>query len=632
MAGLFLMATVANAAIDAGAARENSLTVVSVGGCTGDTVVVTINMNNGDSIVDAIGFRLYFDPAMLSYVSCAPGTLNPPWLMFQCNDSGAGYITLGAFSLSSIPAGSSGSLATFTFTVTCTGCAQGDSGELSIGNLSDDLIGFTITNGAFTFQCGYTATPTSSGPTATMSPTRTPTPTSPPPTVTRTPTITATRTATHTATYSPTGTMPPPTFTPTASATRTATLTPTNTSVPTTPTPTPTGSRTATPSPTHTPIPNTSTPTQTPTATSVPPTVTPTPTAEPATETPTPTVQPPTATPTATSGPATGQLWIDHVSGCTGDQIEVTAYINTGEALIDAFGFVLTYDPSMLTFVSCSEGELNPTWLYFSCHSSTPGRVTAGAFGLNTLPQDTTGSLVVYTFDVTCPGCAPGDICTLQPIELVDDIADFAVESGTFTYSCQGTETPVPTGTATDTFTPIPPTETPTATPTTEPPTLTPSPTTPPNPTDTPTTPPNPTNTPTNTPTPEPTTTGTPEPTATFTGELTISIQLNQTVFYPNDLYDFSVKVDNQNPGQMPADQFILLDVWGIYYFWPTWTLNLDYNTLTFESGLQTQSILSFTWPEAVGSASDIGWWAALFHVGTYDFYSYDHAVFSYSE
>jgi len=163
--GLMLLAAAAFSG--AGVAEAaNTVTVVNAQGCTGDQIVVTVNLNNATLPVDAFGMHFNYNPSQLAYVSCQPGTLNPGWMFFDCNSTVEGDIGIGAFALSAIPMNSTGSLVQLTFNVTCTGCFPGITSPLTIDRLVDDLdprappaggLGVAV-NGTFTFVCP-TATP-----------------------------------------------------------------------------------------------------------------------------------------------------------------------------------------------------------------------------------------------------------------------------------------------------------------------------------------------------------------------------------------------------------------------------------------------------------------------------------------
>ncbi len=215
------------------------------------------------------------------------------------------------------------------------------------------------------------------------------------------------------------------------------------------------------------------------------------------TVTPTPTITPTeTITPTPTSTP-TPDDWLyisDDYTGCPGDQIVVQLMMRNNTTAVASITLDLSFEPDMLSYVSCSEGDLNPPWEIFDSAELEPGHVRIAAFALspNEIPVGSEGSFAELTLNVTCAGCASGEDCAPAFVMLQDDIENFNTDNGLFTFCINGTPTPTstPTTTPTSTSTPTPtttPTSTPTSTPTvlptstptftpTIPPTSTPSP------------------------------------------------------------------------------------------------------------------------------------------------------------
>ncbi|MBN2056467.1 hypothetical protein JW905_16200 [bacterium] len=157
------------------------------------------------------------------------------------------------------------------------------------------------------------------------------------------------------------------------------------------------------------------------------------------------------------------------------------------------------------------------------------------------------------------------------------------------------------------------PTDTPVYTPT-------PTPTDSPVPTDTPV-PPTITATPAETPVPTPT---------VVVGGPYIDLILNQTTFYPNDPFLLQTHITNGDTA-IDADEYIILDVYAIYFFWPGWTEDLDLRTISIPAQSSNfVDILEFTWPEGAGEAGGLKFWAALLVPGTTDLYDYTYIEFGY--
>jgi len=159
------------------------------------------------------------------------------------------------------------------------------------------------------------------------------------------------------------------------------------------------------------------------------------------------------------------------------------------------------------------------------------------------------------------------------------------------------TEIPTDTPSPDPTETPVPPTLTPTASPTA-----------------TPTT--EPTAPPTESPTPVLTETPEPEPSPT-PGAVVLDLILNSDYFRPNDLFELLYSIVNPGPA-LEVELYIILDVYGIYFFYPTWTQDLDNELVDLPAyDSTTETVLSFTWPAGAGSANDIMFWGGMLEPGT---------------
>jgi hypothetical protein len=115
-------------------------------------------------------------------------------------------------------------------------------------------------------------------------------------------------------------------------------------------------------------------------------------------------------------------------------------------------------------------------------------------------------------------------------------------------------------------------------------------------------------------PTPTPYPTATPAidstPTPAYTpGNWVYSFDLNQDNYRAGDR--FRLRRDIFNPGpDHEIFEIILLDVIGVYYFWPDWTTNLQGRTSTLPAGELTEIILEFDWPSGdFGSVTGLWFW-----------------------
>lgn len=160
----------------------------------------------------------------------------------------------------------------------------------------------------------------------------------------------------------------------------------------------------------------------------------------------------------------------------------------------------------------------------------------------------------------------------------------------------------------TPTPTEVPPTTTPTevpptTTPTEVPPTTTPSPL--------------PTNTPmlpTETPPPPPTDTPVPPTETPGCDEMGADIHMPSNYFMPGDICLVDLHLCNTEDSMMTdIPVFLALDIYGNYWFWPSWSVLPDWAVLDIQSGLTViHAITEFNWPYYQQQASGILFYAAM--------------------
>ncbi|MBN1295379.1 hypothetical protein JXA80_01275 [bacterium] len=96
---------------------------------------------------------------------------------------------------------------------------------------------------------------------------------------------------------------------------------------------------------------------------------------------------------------------------------------------------------------------------------------------------------------------------------------------------------------------------------------------------------------------------------------LTTELSLNQEIFEAGD--PFNLELFLVGSGGVAADTFVILDVYGLYWFWPGWTHDVDYITSTPPAGITPVSLFDFNWPAVTGSASGLFFWAGALAPGT---------------
>lgn len=115
--------------------------------------------------------------------------------------------------------------------------------------------------------------------------------------------------------------------------------------------------------------------------------------------------------------------------------------------------------------------------------------------------------------------------------------------------------------------------------------------------------------------TPDPTPVPSPTPDPAVTG---VTLHLNQSMFEALDLFHLARTVVNGGP-EVVADEYILLDVLGQYWFWPSWSEDGDYHRRTLAAGTvyASETVLTFQWPVVSGEVTGLRFWAALLDAGS---------------
>lgn len=121
-----------------------SIGVSSGFGANGDILSIPVSFFHSPAEVDAFGFRLSYGTDMLVFTGFSTGDLTTGWGTgnsdFEVVETAPGILILGAFNLdSTIPAGSSGSVAVLTFQVNCSTCTGGETCGLVLSDLVDDI-------------------------------------------------------------------------------------------------------------------------------------------------------------------------------------------------------------------------------------------------------------------------------------------------------------------------------------------------------------------------------------------------------------------------------------------------------------------------------------------------------------
>jgi hypothetical protein len=109
-----------------------------------------------------------------------------------------------------------------------------------------------------------------------------------------------------------------------------------------------------------------------------------------------------------------------------------------------------------------------------------------------------------------------------------------------------------------------------------------------------------------------------------------VEISLNQRYYAPGDRFLLTNQVTNPGAAR-EVDLYIILDVWGEYWFWPSWTQSVDHASRSLPpEAAMGETILDFEWPAGAGAADGLIFWSGILDAGTTDLLDYDSVVFGY--
>lgn len=89
----------------------------------------------------------------------------------------------------------------------------------------------------------------------------------------------------------------------------------------------------------------------------------------------------------------------------------------------------------------------------------------------------------------------------------------------------------------------------------------------------------------------------------------------------------------NHSSEPAAVDEYIVLDVYGLYWFWPSWSQSIDNRSQTvLADKREAENLLYFIWPEGAGSASGLMFWGVLLDPDTMSIVgNYDNVTWGYS-
>ena len=125
-----------------------------------------------------------------------------------------------------------------------------------------------------------------------------------------------------------------------------------------------------------------------------------------------------------------------------------------------------------------------------------------------------------------------------------------------------------------------------------------------------------------------PASTPTPAPTPV---KLELDLLLNASSYTAGEHFKLGLDIRN-NGTAIPVDMAIVLDIAGSYFWWPSFTQQLQITPLNLNAGQHyAQVVLEFDWPGgSFGSVYDCAFHAALFQRDELNLYVYDSEIFGF--
>jgi hypothetical protein len=102
-----------------------------------------------------------------------------------------------------------------------------------------------------------------------------------------------------------------------------------------------------------------------------------------------------------------------------------------------------------------------------------------------------------------------------------------------------------------------------------------------------------------------------------------MKLTLDDNALVANDKFHLYFDIFNPDATAFDSDAYLLLDVYGNFWCWPSWqTLDtgIDKKTISVDAeSSYHEEVLEFDWPSGVGSADQLFFYGAIFAPGTFD-------------
>ena len=102
-------------------------------------------------------------------------------------------------------------------------------------------------------------------------------------------------------------------------------------------------------------------------------------------------------------------------------------------------------------------------------------------------------------------------------------------------------------------------------------------------------------------------------------------------MFREGDSFTLDARLANMDPSPADFYLFVILDVYGEYWFAPAWSGSVDAYALTGLLGVRMMRVLQFDWPAVSGGADGLRFWGGLVMEGSIELFGYfDMVEFGY--
>jgi len=101
-------------------------------------------------------------------------------------------------------------------------------------------------------------------------------------------------------------------------------------------------------------------------------------------------------------------------------------------------------------------------------------------------------------------------------------------------------------------------------------------------------------------------------PLSTTMKDLGVDLKQSPVKLFPGDNFSLSAVITNPGPDEYSGvPLFVLLEVYGMFFWWPTWAEDVDLAVMDIPVGLTTVNLLEFIWPD-LASHGDLRFYSAM--------------------